>query len=49
MDDARIERETDVRYTIIFMKGAHEARVSVEAESIRNPFGKNELQQFRCS
>lgn len=49
MDAAKVERETDVRYVIIFAQGSHEARVVVEAESIRNPFGKNELQQFRCS
>jgi type VI protein secretion system component VasK len=49
MDQARIERETDVRHTIVFTGGGHEARVGVEAESIRNPFGRNELQQFRCS
>jgi type VI secretion system protein ImpL len=49
IEGARVERETDVRYMIVFGRGSHEARVAIEAESIRNPFGKTELQQFRCS
>jgi type VI secretion system protein ImpL len=48
MESARIERETDVRYVLTFAKDGHEARVRVEAASIRNPYGQNELQQFRC-
>ncbi len=48
MDAAQTERETDVRYVLTFAKDGHEARVRVEAASIRNPYGRNDLQQFRC-
>ena len=48
MDEVRIERETDVRYVLTFAKGGHEARVRLEAASIRNPFATRDLQQFRC-
>ena len=48
MDVARTERETDVRYTLTFAKEGHEARVRLDAATIRNPFGKDDLQQFRC-
>jgi hypothetical protein len=29
--------------------GSHQSRVTVEATSIRNPFLKSDLRQFRCS
>ncbi|HEY6360673.1 MAG TPA: type VI secretion system membrane subunit TssM [Vicinamibacterales bacterium] len=48
MDVARTERETDVRYTLTFAQDGHEARVRLDAATIRNPFGKDDLQQFRC-
>ncbi len=48
LDSAQVERETDVRYVLTFERGGHQARVRIEAASIRNPFGKGELQQFRC-
>ena len=48
IDAIRSERETDARYVLTFSQGGHEARVLLEAASIRNPFGKDDLQQFRC-
>jgi type VI secretion system protein ImpL len=49
MDEARVERESDVSYVLTFERGGHQAKVRVEATSIRNPFGRRDLQQFRCS
>ena len=43
-----VQPDSDVRYRSSFRAGDHEARVIIEATSIRNPFAKNELRQFRC-
>ena len=48
MDNTQVEAQSDERYVLTIKRGAREARVRVEANSIRNPFGKNELQRFRC-
>jgi type VI secretion system protein ImpL len=48
IDATQVQRETDVRYALSFQKGGHEARVKVEASSIRNPFATRDVQQFRC-
>jgi type VI secretion system protein ImpL len=44
----QVDPETDVRYLVTFARGSHEAKVIVEAASVRNPFRKLDLQQFRC-
>jgi type VI protein secretion system component VasK len=50
LDNARMSRETEVRYDLTFAKDGHEARVRLDAASIRNPFSnRDELRQFRCS
>ena len=36
------------RYTLTIKRGAREARLRIEADSVRNPFGGNDLQRFRC-
>jgi type VI secretion system protein ImpL len=48
LDEANIQRETDVRYVIGFAFGGHQARIRVEASSIRNPYATRDVQQFRC-
>jgi type VI secretion system protein ImpL len=48
IDGVRVERETEVRYALIISAGGHQARVTIEAPTIRNPYGRRELQQFRC-
>jgi type VI secretion system protein ImpL len=48
LDAARTDRETDVRYALTFARDGHAARVRLDAASIRNPYGKSDLQQFRC-
>ena len=49
LDGASVQAESDVRYRATFRAGASEARVIIEATSIRNPFGKPNLRQFRCT
>ena len=38
----------DVRYTLTWRRGIHSASVMIEAESVRNPFNKQDVQRFRC-
>ena len=48
IDSGRLEQETDVRYLLTLSRGGREIQLRIEADSIRNPFGKNDLQRFRC-
>ena len=48
LDASKVEPESDVRYRAGFQAGGREARVIIEATTIRNPFGKSALRQFRC-
>jgi type VI protein secretion system component VasK len=34
---------------LTYQLGGHEAQIAIEAASVRNPFGKQILQSFRCS
>jgi type VI secretion system protein ImpL len=49
VDAARIDRETDERYVLTFSIEGHEAKISIDALTIRNPYAKQILQQFACS
>jgi type VI secretion system protein ImpL len=48
LDVSQARADSDVRSTVTFSKGGHSAQVPIEAASIRHPFGKRLLQQFRC-
>jgi type VI secretion system protein ImpL len=48
VDVAEMKAETDVRYQLTWRRDAHYATVRIEAASIRNPFNKADVQQFRC-
>jgi type VI secretion system protein ImpL len=48
LENTQVERESDERYLVTIKRGTREARVRVEADSVRNPFGNSELQRFRC-
>jgi type VI secretion system protein ImpL len=48
LDASGVQAESDVRYRANFQAGGREARVIIEATSIRNPFAKTDLRQFRC-
>jgi type VI secretion system protein ImpL len=49
LDTAGLQPDSDVRYRATFRAGSSEARVIIEATSIRNPFTKSNLRQFRCA
>jgi type VI secretion system protein ImpL len=49
LDAATIKAETDVRYEVALQSGGHQGTVIVEATSIRNPYQKSVVHQFRCS
>jgi type VI secretion system protein ImpL len=49
LDAGQLQPASDVSYTLALQAGSHQARVTVEATSIRNPFLKADLRQFRCS
>lgn len=49
LDAGQLQPATDVRYTLSLQAGSHQSSVTVEATSIRNPFLKSDLRQFRCS
>jgi type VI secretion system protein ImpL len=48
LDAAQLQPASDVRYTLSLLGGTHQSRVAIEATSIRNPFLKTQLRQFRC-
>jgi type VI secretion system protein ImpL len=47
-DAGQFQRETDSVYTFTVSRGGHEARVRIDAQTIRNPLGKRDVQQFTC-
>jgi type VI secretion system protein ImpL len=49
LDAGQLQPASDVSYTLSLQAGSHQARMTVEATSIRNPFLKADLRQFRCS
>jgi type VI secretion system protein ImpL len=47
-DAGQFQRETDSVYMFTVSRGGHEARVRIDAQTIRNPLGKRDVQQFTC-
>ena len=48
IESGRLDRESDVRYLLTLGRGGREVQLRIEADSVRNPFGKSDLQRFRC-
>lgn len=48
LDMGIVQSQTDVRYQITFTAGDHNAGVTLEAASVRNPFTHNDLRGFHC-
>lgn len=48
IDSGQMMREGNERYLFTLKRGAREARLRIEADSVRNPFGGSDLQRFRC-
>jgi type VI secretion system protein ImpL len=49
LSQAQVERDSDSRLKVTFSAGGKTMRVIMEAASIRNPFGRNELAGFHCT
>jgi type VI secretion system protein ImpL len=49
LDAGKLHQTSETRYALSYELGGHSAGVTLEAASIRNPFGKHDLQQFRCN
>jgi type VI secretion system protein ImpL len=50
LDNAAVQPQpqSDVRYHVTFTAGSHNAGVTLEATSVRNPFARSDLRDFRC-
>jgi type VI secretion system protein ImpL len=48
LDVGNLKVQGDVKYLAEWKAGGHAAQVNIEAASIRNPFAKADLRQFRC-
>ena len=48
LDAGTVKAETDVRFIVALQSGGHQATVVLEATSIRNPYQKSAVHQFRC-
>jgi type VI secretion system protein ImpL len=49
LEDGSVQPQSDVRYLVTLSAGGRTARVALEAASVRNPFARNELRNFRCA
>jgi len=48
LDEASVQPQSDVRYLVTLRAANRTARVTLEATSVRNPFGRGELRGFHC-
>ncbi len=51
LDASRLDQEpgSDVRYLLDLGQGGRKAQFTLEAASVRNPFGRSILREFRCA
>ena len=47
-DSGPLDRESDSRYLLTLKRGTREVKLRIDADSARNPFGKGDVQRFRC-
>jgi len=45
---AQLQPQSDVRFLLTFSAGSVNAKVQLEAASVRNPFAHPEVFRFRC-
>ena len=45
---ANLQRQSDVRYVASFNFGGHIAKVTIQADNLKNPFLNTTVQRFRC-
>jgi len=46
--DAKLQPQSELRFLVTLSAGNRNTRVILEASSVRNPFARNELRDFRC-
>jgi len=49
LDQSQMVHESETRFRVTFSAGGKSMRVALDAASIRNPFGRNEVRGFRCT
>jgi type VI secretion system protein ImpL len=48
LDAAKLDKESEVRYSLTLASGGHEANLRIDAHSVWNPFRQLGLLKFRC-
>ena len=48
IDAGQLQPDSDLRYTLSLQAGGQQARVRIEAASVRNPYARRDWQQFHC-
>ena len=48
LDHASVQPQSDTRFLVTFRQDGKQARVVIEAASIRNPLARQELAHFHC-
>jgi type VI secretion system protein ImpL len=49
LDKARVSRNSDTSFSVAFAVEGRSAEISLDANSVRNPFARPELLRFRCT
>jgi type VI secretion system protein ImpL len=49
LDQGKLGRDSDTSFSVSFVVEGRAAEISLEANSVRNPFARPELLRFRCS
>ncbi len=49
LDQAKMQRVSDTAFSFSFVVDGRNVEIDIEANSVRNPFGRTDLQRFRCA
>ncbi|HTU66924.1 MAG TPA: type VI secretion system membrane subunit TssM [Steroidobacteraceae bacterium] len=49
LDQAKVTRDSDTSFSAAFSVDGRNAEITLDANSVRNPFGRPELLRFRCA
>lgn len=49
LDQAKVQKESDTSFNVEFASEGRAAEISLQANSVRNPFARPELMRFRCA
>jgi len=48
LEAANLQKQSDLRYVASFNFGGHTAKVTIQADNLKNPFLSSAVQRFRC-